>query len=151
MEDASTTADGSLEAEMIVGFTGTQQGMTEQQARVLVLIVSAFRMTEFHHGDCIGADAQAHDIVRKNSSCKIHIHPPIIRSKRAFKIADVVYQEKEYLARNRDIVAACDLLIATPKLPVEELRSGTWATIRDARRNGKSLYIITPNGYVQQT
>lgn len=44
---------------MILGFTGTRQGMTDyQQAQVRRFLV-AYQCTILHHGDCIGADAQA--------------------------------------------------------------------------------------------
>ena len=57
-----------------------------------------------------------------------------------------MYAEKRYLERNRDIVDACDILIACPRTLKEELRSGTWATVRYARKVGKPVAILWNNG-----
>ena len=43
------------------GFTGTQHGMTDAQKATLRDFLAA-GSGEFHHGDCIGADSEAHDI-----------------------------------------------------------------------------------------
>ena len=53
---------------------------------------------------------------------------------------------KPPLDRNHDIVERCDLLIATPHTVEEQLRSGTWATIRYARKVHRPHYIIRPCG-----
>ena len=45
---------------MIIGFTGSRKGMTGEQAAVVMrLLLSA---TEGHHGDCVGADEQFHEM-----------------------------------------------------------------------------------------
>jgi NAD(P)H-hydrate repair Nnr-like enzyme with NAD(P)H-hydrate dehydratase domain len=129
--------------KMIAGFTGTQQGMTDNQKETFAKLLE--RVDELHHGDCIGADADAHRIA-KDLKKSVHSYPPINQSKRAFCDADVINSEKEYLVRNHDIVDSSDFLIATPKGNKEELRSGTWATIRYARKVGKKVVIIWPNG-----
>lgn len=130
---------------MIVGFTGTQNGMTAlQKVKVKYLLID-LKATVLHHGDCVGADTDAHSIA-KELNIKIHLHPPINPSKRSFCKADNSEQEKEYLERNHDIVDCSDVLIAIPKGFQEELRSGTWATIRYAKKTGKEVYIILPNG-----
>lgn len=99
-----------------------------------------------HHGDCIGADAQAHSIAREYNR-PVTIHPPDDDSKRAFcEGASSIREPKPYLARNKDIVTETEWLIATPKGYSEELRSGTWATIREARRQKKPITIIWPDG-----
>lgn len=134
---------------MRIGFTGTQQGMTIDQKTEFLHRITIFDMAEFHHGDCIGADSQAHDMVRLFPKCSIHIHPPINKIKSAHKKGDIVHKEEEYLHRNRSIVFHTDILIATPKEATEQLRSGTWATIRYAKRTHKTCLIIFPDGSVQ--
>jgi len=140
---------------MKVGFTGTQKGLTPQQIAELGVYLR-YHITnnndEFHHGDCIGADAQAHLIVLSlGTLASIHIHPPEDESKQArceFLLGKV-YPRKPYLDRNKDIVDACDILIACPLEYAEELRSGTWSTIRYARKTGKPIVIIYRDGSVK--
>ena len=135
---------------MNVGFTGTQEGMTlAQYSTVLGVLLSLkegfTKEDEFHHGDCIGADAEAHDLAEM-LGFKTVSHPPIKENKRAFKMADVLLEAKDYLIRNHDIVDACTVMIATPKEKLEVMRSGTWATVRYSRKKNRLLYLILPNG-----
>ena len=132
-----------------VGFTGTQRGMTEHQKRELrqwLNILKNHGKTHFHHGDCVGADIEASTIASE-LGFKIVLHPPENQSKRAFcSNAVEVMQAKPYLERNHDIVDAVEEMIACPGEPNEVLRSGTWATIRYARRSRAKLLIIRPEG-----
>lgn len=128
---------------MDVGFTGTQTGMTAAQKRTVARLLT--KAKTFRHGDCVGADSDAHDIA-KDAGAWVVLHPPLNKSKRAFKEADEVLDPKEYLDRNKDIVLACDLLIATPAEVDEQLRSGTWSTVRFARRMSREIVIVLPDG-----
>lgn len=130
--------------EMHVGFTGTQKGMSPMQKRCVHDILLNLDPVEVHHGDCIGADSNFHDIVQ-NLMVFINVHPPKNNSKRAFKDGHHTHTPKDYMARNYDIVNMCRTLIATPKGP-EELRSGTWATIRYAIKQGREIFIYFPDG-----
>jgi hypothetical protein len=138
---------------MKVGFTGTQHGMTDAQAGMVHLNMQCIFIEngpdEFHHGDCIEADAMAHDIADA-LGYKTISHPPINRSKRAFKKAAIELPPKDYLDRNKDIVSATDILIAAPKEMTEQLRSGTWSTVRFARKMKRQVILILPDGTVQQ-
>lgn len=129
---------------MHVGFTGTQQGLTLEQRVELARVLYAYTDgTVFHHGDCIGADDEAHDIAR-DAGYDIEIHPPINDYKRAWRRGGILHEPKEYLDRNHDIVDACDVLIAAPAQVEEVMRSGTWATVRYARKLGKPVVMIFP-------
>lgn len=132
---------------MRVGFTGTQRGMTPGQRdrfrATLLELVDAPGPHEFHHGDCIGADAQGAEIARE-LGFKLVAHPPTNDYKRAFVKSDASWTPKPYLARNHEIVDAVELMIATPGEHTEQLRSGTWATIRYARRQRKPLKELMP-------
>lgn len=135
---------------MIFGFTGTQKGMTrQQQDRLVALLVDyGFRdgqQDEFHHGDCVGADAEAHDIAEQMGLFLV-VHPPLNGSKRAFKKGHIVRAPLTYLCRNREIVRACDMLLAAPFEFHEQLHSGTWSTIRYALKSRRTYVVIRPDG-----
>lgn len=51
-----------------------------------------------------------------------------------------------YLWRNHQIVDATSALIAAPFGFEEELRSGTWATVRYARKLGRPVRFFWPDG-----
>ncbi len=125
-----------------VGFTGSREGMTQKQKEAFIDFISKHTITEFHHGDCMGADAQAHQMV--HAKIPTISHPPTDQKLRAFTENAVTKAPKEYLVRNHDIVDESDVLIATPKTATEELRSGTWATIRYAQKQDKCIIILAP-------
>jgi len=138
---------------MKVGFTGTQTGITPPQFDLLVEVLQELHeVTEAHHGDCIGADREFSVIVEalrydgKLPSAQLHSHPPEDSKKRAFTRYQESYPEKPFLVRNQDIVNATDLLIACPKGQHEEQRSGTWATVRYARKQKGVIVILWPDG-----
>jgi len=69
---------------------------------------------------------------------------PQIQKKRAFcEGYSEIREEKPYPVRNRDIVDESDMMVACPGGP-EELRSGTWSTIRYAHKQGKEVLILMP-------
>lgn len=138
-----------LFSEEHIGFTGTQQGWSPRQLpeiRKFFLYLRSKGGAEWlHEGDCIGSDAQANEVWREMLG-KIHQHPPDIPDKRANSPFDKTENPLPYLERNRFIVKASFLLVATPGQMGEELRSGTWATIRYARTLHKPIFIFLPDG-----
>lgn len=140
---------------MKVGFTGTRDGMTSEQHRAFIRWVKAAGVTELHHGCCIGADVDASEVATSAPDLgfrkpRIVAHPPTNRAKVSLteeQMADEIRPRADYLTRNRNIVDACDVLLACPKGP-EERRSGTWSTVRYARKQGKRVVIFWPDGEV---
>lgn len=131
---------------MIVGFTGTRKGMTSAQEATFSELLRRSEASMFVHGDCIGADADAHRIARE-LGVPVRLRPCNIKSQRAFcKGAIEEFPAEPPLIRNRLIVADSNCLFACPSGFEEELRSGTWATIRSAKKSGKALVIIWPDG-----
>jgi len=131
---------------MKIGFTGTRNGMSDAQKTALVALLKKYTtrdnvtVHEFHHGGCEGADLEAGAIASK---LKYHIviHPGgATYLPKGIKAA--VKDPKPNLVRNQDIVNAVDLVIAAPRTSTEELRSGTWATIRYAKRQNKALRML---------
>lgn len=128
-----------------VGFTGTREGITDSALKVLNAFLPTINIEEFHHGDCIGADAIVHNIIMSNN-IPIIIHPPKDNKARAYCHSNTILPTKDYLQRNRDIVDCTDILIATPSTKEEILRSGTWSTIRYARKIGRPIIIFYNDG-----
>ena len=129
------------------GFTGTRDGMSPSQVEIVrtLLFVAGVGGAVLHHGDCVGADADAHAIARE-LKYQVVGHPPEDDSARAFKDCDSWWDPKPYLTRNRNIVDISGLLIAAPNGFEEQLRSGTWATIRYAKKVNGRIIVVYPNG-----
>jgi hypothetical protein len=124
---------------MIVGFSGTQRGMSLRQqmqcADVLqwFLLVSRAESTKpvFYDGDCPieSADQQAREIAQQlGYECRQL--PPRKRN------------AAEFLARNRRIVEHSGVLVAAPETDHEKIRSGTWMTVRYARKCAKPVVML---------
>lgn len=140
-----------------LGFTGTQTELTDWQKVMLQRMLHDYRsrgFTHLHHGDCISADATAHRLAIE-ARFQIVVHPPENNKKRAYAwVAGeraTTLDPKPYLERNRDIVDACELLLACPKegeadhyLQTGESpqRSGTWATVRYAVKMQKQVVFV---------
>ena len=135
------------------GFTGTQNQLTPSQVNTLFSVLKGLLADEYewmHNGDCIGADLIAANHWRFIGG-KIFLHPPGINTKRAcFFNPEAAIDPKPYRERNQDIVDASELLVACPKGMEEELRSGTWMTVRMALRKGIRVIGVFPDGSVTE-
>jgi len=138
---------------VILGFTGTRVGMTAAQIGVVWQELQKLQhsLTHVAHGDCVGADANFDRLV-----CQLEprpwrlIHPSDLEHARAHcelerPLHSLAYPARPPLERNGNIVRQAALMLACPKGP-EERRSGTWATVRAAVKEGKKVLIIMPNG-----
>jgi hypothetical protein len=146
--------------QVIIGFTGTREGTATEQRAALQKLLRERKPTEVHHGDCDGADEQFHSDSIDLGVPKIVIHPGHnyqgLFPTRSYcdqhtpgdgKSEITVLPAKPYLVRDRDIVMATELLIACPQ-GQEKLRSGTWTTVRAARKANRPIIIIFPDGSV---
>ena len=137
---------------MILGFTGTRRGMTPAQLATFRMEYAkrSIGLSRFLHGGAAGADTEAHGVaVSFTRSSDIHIYPS--DEERAARWMTswpqaIVSPPMPPLQRNRIIAQGCDQLIACPAEADEQLRSGTWATVRYARAAGKPITIIIPGG-----
>jgi len=131
----------------IIGFTGPRVGMTEMQAELVKNVLRyAFNTGPVigQHGDCIGADAQFDQLCVEmdiDTMCR----PCTIASQRAYTAARIIAPPEHPLSRNKKIVETSSLMVSTPSTEVDELRSGTWSTIRHAQRINAPIIIITPS------
>ena len=132
-----------------VGFTGTRRGLTAGQQRAFSAWLGQPHPTPvtFHHGDCIGGDAEAHSLVRRHRrDWTIIVHPPLLPTLRAYCQGESTAAPLAFLARNRVIVESSTLLIACPAEVYEVQRSGTWATVRLARKLRLQILLCWPDG-----
>jgi hypothetical protein len=138
---------------MKVGFTGTRFGMTDAQKATVRRLLVELGGTEFHHGDCVGADAEAQEIAGELGVTRV-VHPPVDAKLRAFcKDYIECRAPKTHFARNRDIVSETDCLIGTPKVagPITVMTlGGTAYTVNYARKRNRPVYVVEPDGSVQQ-
>ena len=141
---------------MKIGFTGTREGMSIEQRKAVKMLLNKletlYDITELHHGDCVGADTDMHDImVSSGRDVKIKIHPPLNDTQRAYCKGDTYFKKKEFLERDRYIVEKSNVMIATPSSKTEIKRgSGTWYTIRYAKKQKVKLYIVYPSGEIEE-
>jgi hypothetical protein len=56
-----------------------------------------------------------------------------------------ILEPKLYMERNHDVVHACDFLLALPGTDHEVVRSGTWATVRYARKIARGYQVVLPS------
>lgn len=146
---------------MIVGFTGTREGMNERQLDQLALMLMALHTgradaaNDFHFGGQFGADLEARKIA-KPLGFGIDWHPcpgvamDTLVDKHGYDLDELLAERWHGcfppLVRNHHIVDAATVLVAAPRTDAEELRSGTWATIRYARLKGLPVVMLTRGG-----
>jgi len=136
--------------DFTLGFTGSSIKVTEAQEEQTRSFLFYKNPVRVRHGDYIGADQMCHNNVREVlPRTHIIIHPPDNNYKRAFCYSTEILEPKPYLQRNQDIVTFSDRLLAVVDTFEEKLRSGTWSTIRMARRKGIPIAIIYPNGLIK--
>lgn len=111
---------------------------------------------EFHHGDCVGADLEAANVVHESNRSLLGpafwvvCHPPVDEKLRAFHPNyDEIREPKTHFARNRDIVNETDALIVCPIDMCWQPSGGTWYTHDYAVKRNKKVIIVWPNGLIQ--
>ena len=141
---------------MKIGFTGTRDGCTGDQFLKLRSTVDKLTPTltdfECHHGDCVGADAEFHEIAQYYGA-KIVIHPPTGPADDPLRanceLGHPIHEMREplsHFARNRAIVDETDVLIVCPAQMEHQPRGGTWYTHDYAIKKKKPVVIVWPDG-----
>lgn len=133
--------------DLHIGFTGTRRGMSPRQKSRVFGLLQHLQPTRFHHGDCIGADDEA-GLIAYQLHIPIELHPPIKEVFRAHAERGVtaggivrINPPKDYYKRDRAIVIATSILIATPLGNGGSRTGGTWYTVDYA--TGKKHDTIT--------
>lgn len=136
--------------------TGTHQGPTlSQKSRLQALLSWLHRdcgVAWLLDGDCVGVDevAACHWVARLGGHRWAWPGAPLGHPLRANCVADIIEPTRPPLARNRCMVERVGLVVAVPAQEGEVLRSGTWATVRHARRRGRPRILIGPDGSVRR-
>lgn len=135
-----------------VGFTGTNRGMCPSQKTELEALLKKLKeegFDEFHHGLCIGADEQA-AILAKSLGYRVVARPGLAKDptnllyRSDWTGSDETLEAKPFIERDREIVDAVEHMLATPLSREEVIRSGTWTTVRYARKVGRQIDLILP-------
>jgi hypothetical protein len=124
---------------VIVSFTGTRRGANHWQRVFVRQHLSHLRPSAVAHGACVGADDQLDEI-----AAELGIHRLVWPSTASTRVPDerlrartgsslTIMSPLPPLERDRLIVDAGEILIATPAETLEVCRSGTWATVRPLR------------------
>lgn len=149
---------------MNAGFTGTRNGLSEKQRNALREMIRELQPCYWHHGACLGSDedgvievvawerrmAQVVQIVAWPGLYARSPGDKSMQSKVALRLSDEVMPDQGHFNRNKRIVHECQLLVACPPAMTELSQGGTWFTIRHARKKGKAIAIIWPDGTVSK-
>lgn len=144
---------------MILGVTGTRDGMSQAQKDVFagMLLGELSGIRVMHEGGCVGADHDAVQIfdrwrLRESVMAVIVTHPGKGNGalEAEHSLSDVVLAPEPNLTRNRRIVAALgpgDVLVAFPSAENMRLgKGGTHWTICYAVGSGRKTVVVMPDG-----
>lgn len=141
-------------SDLHLGFTGTRHGVTHNQEEGILLVMLDLwklrRSMVVHHGDCMGADATFYRLARGLDRVRIVCHPPITAYWRAAVGGDEVREPLHPIVRNSVIVRESSWMIAAPREMLEQVRGGTWSTVRRARAWGRPLAIVWRDGSISK-
>ncbi len=131
-----------------IGFTGSREGPTREQKTVWGNLAPWLKGIEMHNGCADGADAYVMGNLPIPASL---VAWPAnregdARAKALLGVTIVIMGIMPPLERNRFIVDSSHGMVAMPITVEEVQRSGTWATIRHARRTKKPVLVIRPDG-----
>ena len=129
-----------------IGVTATRDGLTALQTKWLLEFLEKNRALTLHHGDCIGGDNEIATMFSNHGSYVIAFPGSTVHKRALCKANDLTFPWSDNLVRNRFIVNHVELLLAFPNSVSELQRSGTWFTIRYARKQRIPMFIINPNG-----
>jgi len=168
-------SNGSL-LTTVVFFTGTREGMTNEQREAVREILFARDVFSAHHGMCVGADHQFHEIVF-GMRAPIEgggVRPLVVGwpgdVPRDLTVlgkvtCDTVKVKRPPLLRNKEMAAHAAyfeklrrekgsggevVCVACPleHEPPANGRGGTWHAIRQFRSAGIAVLVVLPNGSV---
>jgi hypothetical protein len=146
---------------MKMGIVNTREVMTEQQAKRFATILHSRAPDEVHLCDQLGVPMNAWYFLTHATKAVLHlkavIHPPTSKEwtiwqedRWKFKGQLVIMRPASHVECSRNIVDACDQLLAAIDTETEEKHHAGWAMIRYARKQNKPVTIVYPNGSVRK-
>lgn len=139
-----------------VGVTAARTGLTSSQKDALRMYFDILmgqnnssrsydrHEIQFHHGKCKGGDRDSL-LIAKEFGLWTVAHPSTLKNWTFHDIpSDEERNPKPPLERNHVIVDECSEILAFPCTSIEAIRSGTWATIRYAKKQNKFLIVTYP-------
>lgn len=123
--------------------------MTAAQRLAVRSLLVALMPDKVLHGGCVGADDDF-DEIASEFQLPIGVYPSTVYSKWGKRRSPTVQSPQSPLVRNKLMAYSCNVLIATPKEYNEVIRSGTWATVRYARKYHKRIYLVFPDGSIKE-
>lgn len=137
---------------MILGFTGTRSGPRPDQTQAIYDFMARLKPRRFVHGGAAGCDMIAHGIAERLHIPVIEIHPSIDHYPAVAGITAgvnvIIFPPLPPLERNRVIVRRVWGMLACPRTDAEEAGTGTWYTVRQARKLGCPVYLIRADGTI---
>jgi hypothetical protein len=132
-----------MEKKLTACFTGTRKGMTDRQKVEVERLFVELGVSTVYHGVAVGSDEEA-SLIAQRLGIRTRGFPSNKDEDRS-RVAhsDAIEAPGEPLQRNKAMVTRAHLVIACPDGP-ERQRSGTWSTIRFAKKEGKKLYVVEP-------
>lgn len=138
-----------------LGITGTREGMNKKQQTAFLSVVSKLlekypTLVNYHQGCCVGVDNESAKLVDSLYGFTVIDHPPTNKSLVGDYKGHQTREDKNYFARNRDIVDESQVMIAITKQMVipDPPSGGTWYTLNYSIKNKKETYHIKPDGSV---
>lgn len=133
-----------------VSFTGTAGALSRAERVFIRAVLVRIRADRYVTGGADGVDTTVHFAAAQLWPDAKHLvlAPRAPWSERVASGAQIEFAPEgrsvsdAYMRRNDQLVAASPLLVAFPRSGVEKLRSGTWATIRRARKAGLEVRIF---------
>lgn len=150
-----------------IGVTATRKGITDEQSQALKdvfnLLASTYGRTEFHHGCCVGGDAEVAGIYRRwwpNRANLVYAYPANdvddkwISSTPVwdYKAKPMPALRRNSLMINRVYAGPFDgYFLCLPGESIPKQRSGTWSTIRklEGAEYMSPHLLIYPNGHIR--
>jgi hypothetical protein len=134
---------------LIWGESGTREGATKLQVASVGWLWSRYDISLLHNGAYYrGVDRQLYHLA-KGFQIPVILHPPHWDDIQVFwGIEDEQRDAAPSLVRNKNIILESECMVAIPRGIKEELRSGTWMTVRHTRKQSKPLAIVWPNGLI---